>query len=172
MGWEQRAADIRVCIFDVDGVMTDGRLGYLGEQVIKFFDVQDGSAMRMAMRAGLHVGIISGRPDPATLQRAEELGLSFAHTGIREKTDTLQVVLAELGLEARQCLYMGDDLLDIAIMKAVGIAAAVPNAAPEVLSIADVVTEARGGHGAVRELLRRLLQARGDWAAVLTRYGA
>jgi len=171
MGWEERARDIRALIFDVDGVMTDGRIGYAGDEVLKFFDVQDGSAIKMAMRAGLYAGIISGRPDNATLSRARELQLSFAHTGIREKTETLQLVLAEFGLEARECLYMGDDLLDAAVMRQVGIAAAVPNAAPEVLSIAHVVTERPGGHGAVRELIRRLLQARGQWQDVLARYG-
>ncbi|MEE2702669.1 MAG: HAD hydrolase family protein [Myxococcota bacterium] len=171
MTWWERAAQIRGIVLDVDGVMTDGSVAFGPDgATFKRFDVRDGQAIRMARNSGLKVGLISGRSDAGTLRRAEELELDFAHTGASEKLAGLRKILDEQGLEAAECLYVGDDLPDVPAMREAGIGVAVGDALPEVREHADLVLEARGGHGAVREAIMRLMEAQGTWKAAAGRY--
>ncbi len=167
MTWCERAATIQAIILDVDGVLTDGRIGYGpdGSRVVSF-NVRDGLAIRMALRTGLLVGFLTGRGDPATLARAKELGLSFVYAGDTDKAGAFERLLREQSLAPEQCLYVGDDLPDLPVMRAAGIGAAVADAAPELHEAADWVLESPGGHGAVRELIECLLRERGLWQQV------
>jgi 3-deoxy-D-manno-octulosonate 8-phosphate phosphatase (KDO 8-P phosphatase) len=169
MSWSERAKQIRAIIFDVDGVLTDGRVGYGPDGIrIKFFDVRDGTAIRLALDVGLRVGFLSGRADPGTLERAKELRVSFVYTGSTDKAVTFRRLLDEQSLEAEQCLYVGDDLLDVPVLRSAGIGVAVQDAAPEAREAADLVLESRGGTGAAREAVERLLRAQDRWQTALT----
>ena len=126
---------IRAIILDVDGVLTDGRIGYGGgsPDEIKFFDVKDGHGIKLALRAGLQVGILSGRTSAANRRRAEELGLSFLVEGAKDKAAAFETLLQQQQLAAHECLYVGDDLIDLPVMRRVAISVAVADAAPELL---------------------------------------
>jgi 3-deoxy-D-manno-octulosonate 8-phosphate phosphatase (KDO 8-P phosphatase) len=171
MTFADRARKIKAVILDVDGVLTDGRLGYSGAgPALKFFNVRDGHAMKMALRHGLLVGILSGREDAATHTRAQELGLSFCYTGQKVKTEALTRLLAAHQLQPEQCAYVGDDVVDIPVLRRVGLAVCVADAAPEVVPHVHWQTTLGGGQGAVRELLFRLLQEQGRWDEAMARY--
>ena len=141
-----------------------------GEYTLKAFNAQDGHAIRMALRAGIQVGVISGRDDPVNNRRIKELEMSFAVTGAKVKLDALRQVLKERNLTPEQVLFVGDDVIDIPIMENVGIGIAVANATPETKAVADEVTERAGGDGAVREVLVHLLKIQGKWDAAMARY--
>lgn len=167
------ARQIRAVILDVDGVLTDGRIGYgpdAGE--IKFFDVRDGHAIKLLLRAGLRVGLLSGRASAANRQRAAELGLSFVYEGEKDKAAAFARLLREQGLAAAECLYMGDDLVDLPVMRRAGLAVAVADAVPEVRTAAAWTTAAPGGRGAVREMAVWLLRQQDAWDRVTARYFA
>jgi 3-deoxy-D-manno-octulosonate 8-phosphate phosphatase (KDO 8-P phosphatase) len=171
MSWSDRAQEIRAIIFDVDGVLTDGRVGYGPDGIrIKFFDVRDGAAIGVALAAGLRVGFLSGRSDPATLERAKELALSFVYTDNRDKAAAFRRLLEDQSLEAAQCLYVGDDLLDVPVIRSAGIGIAVLDAAPEAREAADLVLERRGGDGAARAVIELLLRAQGRWDSALSAF--
>ncbi len=163
---------ITCLLLDVDGVMTDGRIGYAAnrEEELKFFDVKDGHAIKLLLRAGIRVGILSGRGSQANRLRARELGLSFIYEGEKDKLAAFERILLEQRLRAGECLYMGDDMVDLPVMRRCRIAVAVADAAPEAQDQADYVTVAGGGRGAVREVAVALLKARGEWEQVVNRY--
>lgn len=164
-------SEIKAVVLDVDGVLTDGRVGYGGDDdEIKFFDVQDGLGITLLRTAGLRVGVLSGRASKANRRRFRELGLDFALEGCRDKRDGFSRLLQQEGLECCQCLYLGDDLVDIPVMSRVGIAVAVGNAVDEVKLNAHWVCEKSGGRGAVREVAERLLKDLGLWEKVTARY--
>ncbi len=170
-GGDARA--LTTVVLDVDGVLTDGRIGYGGGNgETKFFDVKDGLGIRLLLDAGLRVGILSGRQSRANAVRAKELGLSFVCQGERDKAAGFERLLQQQGIEAGQCVVVGDDLADIPVMKRAGVAVAVADAAAEVRQAADWVCSRPGGRGAVREVAEWLLKAKGLWPAVLERYGA
>lgn len=169
MSWSERAKQIRAIIFDVDGVLTDGRVGYGPDGFrVKFFNVRDGTAIRLALDAGLRVGFLSGRSDPGTLERAKELRVSFVYTGSTDKAVTFDRLLDEQSLQPEQCLYVGDDVLDVPTLRSAGIGVAVADATAEAREAADLVLESRGGAGAARETVERLLRAQGRWESALT----
>lgn len=172
MNWSTKVHDIKVVVMDIDGVLTDGRIGYgLGhDQEIKFFDVHDGTGITLARRAGLRVGALSGRSSLANQRRARELKLDFIFEDVHAKADGLLRLCADLDVTPRQCLYIGDDLIDIPPMRLAGISAAVGDASPEVIRAADWVATRPGGRGAVREILERLLRLQGHWEQLLKRY--
>jgi 3-deoxy-D-manno-octulosonate 8-phosphate phosphatase (KDO 8-P phosphatase) len=109
------------------------------------------------------VGFLSGRADPCTLERAKELRVSFVYTGSTDKAVTFRRLLDEQSLEAEQCLYVGDDLLDVPVLRSAGVGVAVQDASPEAREAADLVLESRGGTGAARETVERLLRAQDRW---------
>jgi 3-deoxy-D-manno-octulosonate 8-phosphate phosphatase (KDO 8-P phosphatase) len=169
------APAVKVLLMDVDGVMTDGRL-YLvpdrdGNMVeTKGFDSQDGIALRWLRWYDIQTGVISGRESPATAERARQVGMSWVFQGHIEKIPLFEQIMAEAKVTRDQVAYIGDDLTDVVIMRRVGLSFATANARPEVRSCADAVTAARGGAGAVREVIEFLLEARGVWDDLLKKY--
>ncbi len=144
---------------DCDGVLTDGRLYFSarGEEM-KVFDVRDGQGIVSWHRAGFKSGIISGRGAGAIVQRrADELGIEFVRTGSADKVKDFEEIILSLGIEPGQVAYIGDDVGDVEIMKRVGFAVAVADAVEETKAVAAFVTSAKGGRGAVREVIDRLL---------------
>lgn len=171
----RRAAEIKVLLMDVDGVMTDGRL-YLvpdgkGNMIeTKGFDSQDGIALRWLRWYDIQTGVISGRESPATAERARQVGMSWVFQGHIEKIPLFEQIMAEAKVTRDEVAYIGDDLTDVVIMRRVGLSFATANARPEVKRSASAVTHAGGGSGAVREVIELLLQARGVWQALLVKY--
>jgi len=171
MSLPDKARRIRAVILDVDGVLTDGRIGYgPSAEEIKFFNVKDGLATRLLQQAGLRVGLLSGRQSAANRRRAEELGLDFVYEGREDKLSAFRQVLADHGLRPDECLYVGDDLADIPVLRQAGVGVAVADAAPEVKEHADWTTSAPGGQGAVREAVVWLLREQGKWDDTVRRY--
>ena len=166
----EKLRNVRAVVLDIDGVLTDGRVGYDGERKIKFFNYRDGHWIKLALRAGLLVGALSGATSPANAQRAGELGFSFLYEGVKDKLEGFENLLAEWKLAPEECLYMGDDLVDMPPMRRAGVAVAVRDAVWELDEVADWRTETPGGHGAVCEVIRELLTAQGKLDALLERY--
>jgi len=166
----EKLRKIRVVILDIDGVLTDGRVGYDGERKMKFFNYRDGHWIKMAIRSGLLVGALSGAKSPANAQRAGELGFSFLREGETDKLAGFEKLIADLKVTPEECLYMGDDAVDMPPMRRVGVAVAVRDAIPELDEVADWRTNTPGGHGAVCEVIHELLAAQNKLDAALERY--
>ena len=162
----RRARAVRLAIFDVDGVLTDGTIfiGARGE-VFKAFNILDGHGLKMLREAGVATAILSGRSHKAVDRRAKELSIDHVIQGRPEKVAEFEKLIKRLKLEAGACAYMGDDLPDLAVMRRCGLAVAVANAADAVKSAAHYVTRASGGRGAVREFCELVLEAQGQLAA-------
>ena len=159
----ERAKQVRLLGLDVDGVLTDGRLYYgTGGAEFKAFHVQDGSAMKTLIAAGVPIAIVSGRMSEAVDRRAAELGVAYLRTGVQDKLRVLREVSRTSGVDLAQMAYAGDDLADLVLFEHVGLSFGVPNAHPAVVARADLVTRAAGGFGAVREICDLLLSARAD----------
>lgn len=166
-----RAGDIRMIISDVDGVWTDGKIVYAGEtREIKAFHVRDGLGAKLAQRAGITIALLTSRRSAALARRARELGIEELHQAAANKLDTCERVLKKLDLRFDQILYLGDDLPDLAPMTRAGISAAPRDAAAEILAAASWKLEARGGDGAFRETVERLLRERGDWEVLIEEF--
>lgn len=157
----QRAARIRLAVFDVDGVFTDGRI-WLGSDGVEYkaFSVRDGVGIKALLRAGVEVAIISGRDSPAVNKRMDELGVSRVVQGREDKAVALEQLLRETGIAAADVAYLGDDTPDVPAMQVVGLPAAVADAHPDALAAAAWVSARPGGRGAVREFCELLLGAR------------
>jgi 3-deoxy-D-manno-octulosonate 8-phosphate phosphatase (KDO 8-P phosphatase) len=168
---EKKASEVRLMIFDVDGVLTDGGLlfGCDGE-VIKRFNVLDGHGIKLLMMAGIGTAIISARQSAIVTRRATDLGISHIYQGVHDKRVAFEQLLADQGLAASACGFIGDDVIDLPILSRVGFAASVPNAHAEVLSRVAYVTQARGGNGAAREVCDFILRAQGKYESVLAPY--
>jgi 3-deoxy-D-manno-octulosonate 8-phosphate phosphatase (KDO 8-P phosphatase) len=164
-----RLRGIRLFLCDVDGVLTDGTVfvGAAGE--FKRFSIQDGLGLRLLQKSGIRVGWISNRPSAATTARANELQVDFLcqQTGRPTKVAAAEEVLAKAGLAWKDVCYLGDDIVDLAVMRRAGLAVAVANAVAEVRATAHRVTRARGGDGAVREVVELILKAQGKWNGIL-----
>ena len=166
-----RLAKIKLLLLDVDGVMTDGRIIFDSNGVeSKFFNVKDGHGIKMLQRAGIEVGIISGRKSQVVANRAAELGISCVVQGALNKLEPYLAILAEKGVSNEQVAFIGDDIIDIPVLRRVGFAAAPADAMPDVLPFAHLVTKNRGGWGAVREVCDLLLRGQGAWDTVTGRY--
>jgi 3-deoxy-D-manno-octulosonate 8-phosphate phosphatase (KDO 8-P phosphatase) len=163
-----RARRIRVLLFDVDGVLTDGGV-YLHADGTesKRFDIKDGAGIVMARRAGLTVGLISARQSQATLHRARQLGLDPVRQGVADKAAALAELMVAHGWDADSIAYMGDDVVDLPVLRQVGLAACPADAVPEVLAVAHVVSPRPGGQGAARALIEDILRAQGRWDALI-----
>jgi len=157
-----RAARIRLLIFDVDGVLTDGHL-FLGDDgtALKAFHVRDGHGLVMLRESGLAFGVISGRSSQAVATRMLDLGAAFVHQGVREKLPVLEEILGEHSLDLEEVAYVGDDLPDLPVMLRVGLAVAVADAHELILRHSHWQTSARGGEGAAREVCELVLEAQG-----------
>jgi len=154
---------IRAIVLDVDGVMTDDRIGYRGdsEEEIKFFCVKDGTGVLLAHAAGLKVAVITGRPCAATEMRCRNLKIDAVMNGRGGKLHVLSEACAVMGVPPEECLYVGDDLIDVPVMRVCGLAATPADATPYAKAEADWVLERNGGFGAVREAVERLLREQG-----------
>jgi 3-deoxy-D-manno-octulosonate 8-phosphate phosphatase (KDO 8-P phosphatase) len=158
------ALAIRLIVSDVDGVLTDGKIIYLGERrEIKEFHVRDGLAVKLAQKGGIAVALLTSRRSPALVRRARDLGIVELHQGAADKLEGCEGIAQRLGFTMAEVLYAGDDLPDLAPMLRAGLSAAPADAAPEVRAAAAWRLEARGGEGAFRELVERLLRERGEW---------
>ena len=166
-----RVLPVRMMIFDVDGVLTDGRVIYHDDgSETKAFDVQDGHGIKLLQRAGLEVALITGRFCRAVEHRARGLGIRRVYQDAKVKLEVYQRILDETGLRDEAMGYMGDDLIDIPVMRRAGFSVAVPNASSHVLPYAHYVTRSSGGWGACREVCELILQAQGLWESATTRY--
>jgi 3-deoxy-D-manno-octulosonate 8-phosphate phosphatase (KDO 8-P phosphatase) len=168
---QEKAAAIRLAVFDVDGVLTDGRLilGSGGEEH-KSFHVHDGLGLVLLQRAGIKVAVISARSSNIVAERMASLGVEFVYQGQENKRETLAALMRELDVQAGQTLFVGDDLVDLPAMQEAGLAVAVADAHPFVRSHADWVTTRRGGAGAVRETCEMLLDAQGHLDRICREY--
>ncbi len=162
---------IRFLILDVDGVMTDGSITYTSSgDEIKTFNCKDGPGIKYWVRSGHAVGIISGRESVMVSRRAKELGIAFLKMNEKLKLPAFESMLAEAGVEPDEVAMIGDDLLDLPILRRVGLPIAVADAVDEVKEVAAWITALPGGRGAVREVTDVILKAQGKWDAVMARY--
>jgi 3-deoxy-D-manno-octulosonate 8-phosphate phosphatase (KDO 8-P phosphatase) len=170
---DERLADIRLLLMDVDGVMTDGRIIFDSNGIeSKFFNVKDGHGIKMVQRSGIEVGIISGRESQVVRNRAEELGISLVYLKAYDKLIPFQEILSKTGLVDRQVAYIGDDVIDIPILRRVGFAAAPADAIADVFPYVHLITKNGGGWGAVREVCDLLLKSQKTWEGLTARYFA
>ncbi|MGQ9630380.1 MAG: KdsC family phosphatase [bacterium] len=173
-----KARRIRLLILDVDGVLTDGGIYFPNEdgEEMKRFDAKDGMGVRMFQVMGGTVALVTGRVSNLVRRRAKDLNISEVymgvHDGIQEfsKLEICRNIMKRLGVEPEETAYVGDDLVDILPMRAVGFAVAVGDASPEVKAEADYVTKAPGGRGAVRETVELILKAQNKWEEATERF--
>jgi 3-deoxy-D-manno-octulosonate 8-phosphate phosphatase (KDO 8-P phosphatase) len=156
-----RARKVRLAIFDVDGVMTDGTI-YMGPdgEAFKAFNILDGHGLKMLQSAGVACAILSGRSSQAVARRAAELSVTHVVQGSVDKVADFEMLVERAGVEAGACAFVGDDLPDLAVMKRCGLAVAVANAVAAVKECAHYVTSTSGGRGAVREFCELVLESR------------
>jgi 3-deoxy-D-manno-octulosonate 8-phosphate phosphatase (KDO 8-P phosphatase) len=166
-----RASVVRLVLFDVDGVLTDGTVVVHGDGTeSKSFNIRDGIVMVWAERAGIRVGILSARHSPTTGHRAAQLGITLVHQAVASKLETYERILRDLGLSDRHVAYMGDDILDLAVLGRVGLAAAPADAVDDVRSRVHFVSSAGGGRGAARELLELILKVQHRWDLLVAEF--
>jgi 3-deoxy-D-manno-octulosonate 8-phosphate phosphatase (KDO 8-P phosphatase) len=168
----KRARQITVFLMDVDGTITNGGVTLLSladgtAQEIKTFDAHDGQGLSLAHTAGIRTGVITGRGSPALRRRADELKIEFVYEHQPHKIAAYEEILKKTGAKEAMVAYLGDDLPDITIMRRVGLAVAVGDAAPEVKRVAHHVTKAIGGKGAAREVVELILKSKGIWEAMI-----
>jgi 3-deoxy-D-manno-octulosonate 8-phosphate phosphatase (KDO 8-P phosphatase) len=165
---QTKAAHIKLLLFDVDGVLTDGKiLLHPDGTESKQFDIKDGTGLVWAQRAGLKVGMLSARSSAATAQRAAQLGITIVHQGVPSKANAYDEILRQHGFSDADVGYMGDDVLDLPVIARVGLSAAPSDAVEEVRARADYVTRAAGGDGAAREFVELVLKSQGRWERLL-----
>ncbi|MET0624830.1 MAG: HAD hydrolase family protein [Pyrinomonadaceae bacterium] len=168
---ERRASRVRLLLLDCDGVLTDGRITPVeGGEELKSFHTHDGHGLVMLHRAGLRSGIISGRKSRLVELRAADLGVSFVRQGALDKIEVFENLLAEAGVEPNHAAYVGDDVVDIPLMRRCALGIAVADATPDTRAAAHHVTRLPGGAGAVREVCELILKAQGRWDELMTRY--
>ena len=165
------AARVRLFLTDVDGVLTDGGIIYDAAGVeTKRFDVRDGHGIKMLQRAGVEVGIITGRTSEVVAIRARELGIDIVRQGAHDKVAVWREILDGTDILPAETAYAGDDIVDLALLRAVGFSAAPSDAEPYVIDAVHFVASRPGGRGAVREIVEFLLRSRGSWDTVTSRY--
>lgn len=171
MDISDKAKHVRLAAFDVDGVLTDGALYYTdaGEE-FKAFNVQDGHGIKMLQESGVAIAIITSRSSKLVANRARNLGIDHLYQGVENKLDAMNALLTKLGLTLAEAGYMGDDVIDLPVLRRCGFAASVPEAPALVRQHAHYITRARGGHGAVREYCEIVMHAQGTLDAALARY--
>jgi len=163
-----RARRIKVLLMDCDGVLTDGRLWLTEDQdEQKAFHTRDGQGISLMHRAGLRTGIITGRKSTAVERRAHDLKIAYVHQFAQDKIKALDEIIAEAGVSAEECAFVGDDVADIPPMRRVGLAVAVADAVVETKLAAHYVTDLKGGRGAVREVCELILKSQGRWPELM-----
>jgi 3-deoxy-D-manno-octulosonate 8-phosphate phosphatase (KDO 8-P phosphatase) len=168
---DERLTTIQLLLLDVDGVMTDGGIIYDGNGLeTKIFNVKDGHGIKMLQRVGIEVGIITGRSSAVVNIRAQELGIELVYQGALRKLESYEDVKRKTGLTDSQIAYMGDDVIDVPVMRRVGFAAAPHDALSEAKNAAHYIASSDGGRGAVREVCDLILKGCGKWDEVTERY--
>ena len=167
----ERAARVKLLVLDVDGVLTDGRIimDHEGRES-KAFDVRDGHGIKLLRGAGIEVAVLTGRSSPVVQHRADDLGIPWLRQGVDDKVKAYEEIARKTGIAEDETCFIGDDLVDIPLLKRVGFPIVVADGAPEAKERALYVTQSPGGRGAVREVCDLLLQARGQWDEILRRY--
>jgi 3-deoxy-D-manno-octulosonate 8-phosphate phosphatase (KDO 8-P phosphatase) len=167
----ERARRVRLVIFDVDGVLTDGSLFITeaGEE-FKAFHTQDGHGMKMLQGTGIRLAIITGRTSRSVELRAQNLGVGILYQGVEDKLAVFEQIVSTTGLDPESCAFMGDDVVDLPVMRRCGLAVAVPDAPALVKSRAHYVTRLAGGRGAVREFCEIIMHAQGTFDAQMESY--
>lgn len=162
---------IKLLALDVDGVLTDGTI-YISPagEVFKGFNAKDGMGISCALRNNLQIAVITGRQSPIVERRCEELGIKLFMQGVKDKRLALQQMAQKLGLTREEIAYMGDDLNDIPAFKASGLNFVPADGSIEVLAVADIITKAKGGCGAVREAITMILAAQDNWEQIVNSY--
>ena len=162
---------IKLLALDVDGVLTDGTI-YISPagEVFKGFNAKDGMGISCALRNNLQIAVITGRQSPIVERRCEEMGIKLFMQGVKDKRLALQKMAQELGLTREEIAYMGDDLNDIPAFKASGLNFVPADGSIEVLAVADIITKAKGGRGAVREAITMILAAQDNWEQIVNSY--
>jgi 3-deoxy-D-manno-octulosonate 8-phosphate phosphatase (KDO 8-P phosphatase) len=166
-----RASQVRLMVFDVDGVLTDGSLHYGPEgEMVKVFNVLDGHGIKQIGQAGIATAIISARKSAPVTRRAADLGITHLHQGVHDKLSVLLEITKTLSLPLSSVGFLGDDVIDLPILTRIGFAAGVPNGHPEVLSRVHYQTTASGGRGAAREVCDLLLRAQERYDELLAKW--
>lgn len=167
----EKIQSVRILILDVDGVMTDGGIifDHQGNEAKKF-DVRDGHGIKMLMRTGVEVVILTGRTSQAVGYRALDLGISEVYQGIRDKMVVFEKILKEKNILPAQVAYVGDDVVDIPVLKRVGFSATVADGSDYVKGVVDYIAERGGGRGAVREICELIIKAQGKWMETTGKY--
>jgi 3-deoxy-D-manno-octulosonate 8-phosphate phosphatase (KDO 8-P phosphatase) len=167
----ERLKNIKLLILDVDGVMTDGRIIFDSNGVeSKFFNVKDGHGIKMVQRAGIEVAILSGRESVVVANRARELGIDLVYQKALDKLAPYLEILDKTGLNDAQAAFIGDDVIDVPVMRRAGFAAAPADAVEDILPYVHFVARNRGGWGAVREVCDLLLKSQGAWETITDKY--
>ncbi len=167
-----KLAGVRLFLCDVDGILTDAAV-YIGlEQEIKRFHIRDGLGLVMLRKEGIKVGWVSNRPSTATTRRAEELKIDFLEQGKGSKVTAVESILARTGFKWEEVCYMGDDIVDLGVLKRAGVAATVADATDEAKAAAHYITQANGGNGGVREVVELILKAQNRWERQVAEYSA
>ena len=161
---------VRLLLCDVDGVMTDGSVFITEAGEFKQFSIQDGLGLVLLQKCGIKTGWISARPSPITTRRAEELKINYLSQKRASKVIAAEKILAEAALTWDEVCYVGDDVVDMCLLRRAGVAVAVANAIPEVKLMAHYITKTRGGHGAVREVVTMILKAQRKWSELLQQF--
>jgi len=168
---DEKLAEIRLLLLDVDGVLTEGDIFYTDDKVeIKRFNVKDGLGLRLLMDGGVGVGIVTGRRSKSLAHRCENLGITLIFDGVKDKAALLGDIQKKTGVAPPQMAFVGDDLPDMPIMNRVGLSIAVSDAHEIVRDKADMVTLAKGGCGAVREVCEAILKAKGLWEQIVENF--
>ncbi|GGK07953.1 KdsC family phosphatase [Pseudomonas matsuisoli] len=166
-----RAQSIKLAVFDVDGVLTDGRLFlFMDGSEVKTFHTLDGQGIKMLINSGVRTAIISGRKSPVVEKRARDLGIEFLYQGREDKLVVLDEIRQAINIEYEQIAYLGDDLPDLPVIRRVGLGMAVATANAFVREHAHGITEAKGGHGAAREFCELIMRSQGTLEAAQAAY--
>ncbi len=163
---------VKLFLCDVDGVLTNATVLMGDGREFKQFHIRDGLGLRLLQRGGIKVGWVSNRPSTATQQRAEELKVDYLHQTKGSKVNAVEAILKQAGLEWDDVCYVGDDVVDLGALKRAGLAVSVPGGIEEVRALADYVTQAEGGQGAVREVVDLILKTQNKWKALVLEYSA
>lgn len=167
----EKMKKVRLLILDVDGVMTDGKIiiDDAGNEA-KHFNVRDGHGIKMIMRHGIDVVLLTGRRSKVVEHRAKDLGISEVHQGAHDKLGIFEAILRSKSLRYENIAFVGDDIVDVPVLKRAGFSVAVADAAEHVKKCVDYITHNSGGAGAVREVCEMILKAQDKWGDIVTRY--
>ncbi|MGM5630722.1 HAD hydrolase family protein [Apibacter raozihei] len=161
--YKEKLHHITSFVFDVDGVMTDGSLILINNQMIRSMNTKDGFVLQYAVKKGYKIAIITGGKDESVVSRMKYLGITDVYLASQNKWEDMEDFLYKYGLKPQEVLYMGDDLPDYDVMTKVGVGAAPKDACSEILSIADYISPISGGQGCVRDVIEQVMRTRNDW---------